>query len=207
MSKSGIKKNAVINTKQSNNNVMNTKQIKRKTRGGRKYRKQPQIKNFENVRMAKTESWFDVNLTSSDAATTVARKDFDITNGPAWFKKMAALYEKYQLHHVELEFVSGMPSTASGNYVLSYNTNYGQKSDSRTMASCAAQKNAKISHVSKNCKVIIPGGALPKFRTNASCSDAVDSWQFNVEIMRTGTVALSGLVKIRYFLTFRNPSI
>lgn len=204
MSTTNSKKTAVVKRAVS----QNSKKTKTK-RAGRRYRKNP-IMNTENYHVQRTELWTDVNLTTSDPANTVFRISFDPLTGPAWFKKLCNLYEMYQIHWIKLYFETGMPTTATGNYVLSYNTNLQQISDARTFAQCSAQKNAMIKHVSRDAVVMIPGGALPHFRTNAVCnasSVSLDSWNFNVELMRNYAGNFYGAIRVEYSITFRNPQI
>lgn len=164
--------------------------------------------SVENLSVDREEVWSDVNFSLNDPSTNIFRITFDPTTGPAWFKKMCTMYEKVQVHQVQIVYVPGDPATASGNYCLSYNTNYSQKSDTRTIDLLAAQKNARTSHISRASIVTIPGGAMPHFRTNAACTgNTEEAYHFNVEIMRNGNFAMHGILRVRYSVTFRNPQL
>lgn len=147
---------------------------------------------------------YDVN---SNNVTKAA--DFDYTNYPPWFAKVAKLYEMYQLHYVRIFVRSPAATTTSGSYVLSYNTNYYQKSDysNRTGAMLAGQQNAKQGKTYQDLSVIIPASSLKNFRTNTP-TDGSDSWSFNLEMNMNGnSVALNMPVWIEYVVTMRNPQV
>lgn len=159
----------------------------------------------ESLRMERRELWFTQAV---DAGNHTYRHDFDITTGPAWFKKFASLYEMYQLHYITIEMVSTSATTNSGSWVAGYNTNYSQREQERTAETVSAQYGSAAGKIYTNGRVRIPASALKGFRTNTSAQGAQDSWSFNWESVFTGVAQQTAFnVYITYNVTFRNPQI
>lgn len=196
-----ITKQGKVDPKISNNN----KRRRRRNRT-RRGRINPSSSLLVTNTIRHRELWTTLNF-STNSDGTGKKQDFDYTSFPPWFAKVAKLYEMYQLHYIRLYVKSPAATTTSGSYVLSYNTNYYQKSDSRTFAQMAAQQNAKQTKIYQDLSVIIPASALKNFRTNTP-TDGSDSWAFNAEIGVLGnSVAVDLPVWIEYVVTVRNPQV
>lgn len=143
----------------------------------------------------------------NESANEVQKLNFAEGSYPPWFNKVRELYEMYQLHYIRIYTASSAATTTSGTYYLSYNTQYGQRADERTIPQLAAQQNAKSAQVFKPLSVVIPASALKNFRTNTPTSGD-NSWAFNVELgMAQNSVAMSVPIWIEYKVTLRNPQI
>jgi hypothetical protein len=141
------------------------------------------------------------------SANIVQKQNFAAGTYPPWFDKIKDLYEMYQLHYIRIYTTSSAATTTSGNYYLSYNTQYAQREDERTLPQLAAQQNAKSAQVFKPLSVVIPASSLKNFRTNTPTTGD-NSWSFNVELgMSNNSVAMSVPIWIEYKVTLRNPQI
>lgn len=133
---------------------------------------------------------------------------FDAANGPAWFKKMCNLYEKYKVHSIDLEIVFGGSKMTKGTYILSYNTNYDQRNDNTASASAImAQKGAKqVCAADQICRIHLNGSGLTGYSTTLPTT-GVNSYCFDAIIAGEPVENLSFTMNVYYDITFYVPQI
>lgn len=211
MSKQYIRPN--VNSKKSQTSQQVQTQSKKKNSGRarrRARRSQAMITQGrglrigERVRINRRELWGVLTVSTTDGYQKLS---FDSTTGPAWFKKIAELYEYYQVHHVTIEVVPNAATTNSGNYTAAYNTQASQKSDARTASQIAAQFGSTTRTIYRKGSIVIPASALKNFRTNTP-TQGTDSWSFDFEMYTTGVSSACAVsLFITYDVTFSNPQI
>jgi hypothetical protein len=206
---------AVIARKTQNKQLPRRNMVK-----GRRQRRRRSNKNFtrrligqigqtQSVKLCKREVWFSGTFTQGVNLQTV-NKSFDMTNGPAWFKKMAALYEKYKIHGVNLYVKFGGSMTTKGMYVLTYNSNESKKSDTtKTFQELCAQKGSLIITAAKQSGALhINGSSLTGYSTTLP-TEGQDSetYCFNAVIAGIPPETVDFTVEIQYIVTFYNPTV
>lgn len=210
----------------NNSKIQNTKNISRsngsrgknfrlKNRSNRKYSNNytkklvGQIGQTQSVRMVKREVWFSGAFTQSVNLSTKT-KSFDMTTGPAWFKKMAALYEKYKIHYVNLYVKFGGSMTTKGMYVLTYNANESKKTDTtKTFQELCAQKGSSIIPAAKQAGSIhINGSSLTGFSTTLPTEGSdTETYCFNAILAGIPPEDVDFTIEIEYNVTFYNPTV
>jgi len=168
-----------------------------------------QIGQTQSVKITKREVWFNGTFTQSNSLTTI-NKVFDMVNGPSWFKKMAALYEKYKIHGVNLYVKFGGSMTTKGMYVLTYNSNETKKSDTtKTFQELCAQKGSLIIPAAQQTGSIhINGSSLTGYSTTLPTEGtATDTYCFNAIIAGVPPEDVDFTVEIQYIVTFYNPTV
>lgn len=145
---------------------------------------------------------------TTDTNLNIKHFIFDAANGPAWFKKMCDLYEKYKMHSVDLEVVFGGSRMTKGVYILSYNTNYDQRNDtSATESAIAAQKGAiQVPASSQIGRIHINGSGLTGYSTTLPTTGN-NSYCFDAIIAGTPPEDVPFTINVIYDATFYNPQI
>lgn len=132
---------------------------------------------------------------------------FDAASGPAWFKKMCNMYEKYKMHSVDIEVVFGGSKMTKGVYVLSYNTNYDQKADTVSESALLAQKGAKqVCAADQIARIHVNGSGLTGYSTTLPTT-GINSYCFDAIIAGTPAETVTYTINIYYDATFYNPQI
>lgn len=168
-----------------------------------------QVGQTQSIKMTKREVWFSGQFTQSNSLTTI-NKVFDMTTGPSWFRKMAALYEKYKIHGVNLYIKFGGSMTTKGMYVLTYNANETKKNDTtKTFQELCAQKGSLIIPAAKQSGVIhINGSSLTGYSTTLPTEgSSTDTYCFNAIVAGTPPEDVDFTVEIQYIVTFYNPTV
>lgn len=168
-----------------------------------------QIGQTQSVKLVKREVWFSGTFQQSSTLATV-NKSFDMVTGPSWFRKMAALYEKFKIHGVNLYIKFGGSMTTKGMYVLTYNANETKKNDtSKTFQELCAQKGSLIIPAARQSGSIhINGSSLTGYSTTLPTEgSASDTYSFNAVIAGIPPENVDYTVEIQYIVTFYNPTV
>lgn len=168
-----------------------------------------QIGQSQSVKLIKREVWFSGTFTQASTLTTI-NHSFDMVNGPSWFKKMAALYEKFKIHGVNLYIKFGGSMTTKGMYVLTYNSNETKKNDvSKTFQELCAQKGSLIIPAARQSGSIhINGSSLTGYSTTLPTEgSASDTYSFNAVVAGVPPENVDFTIEIQYIVTFYNPTV
>lgn len=200
------KKLSVINTKSNNTKTKMKKDSQKKKSSVAIMSRRPRgALSMESLRIKRYELWDEFSIGTGD---NTYRKNFDTSTGPSWFKAMANLYEMYQIHNIRMFIKPTAATTNSGGWVAAYNTNYAERSATRSAGAISAQLGSGGNTIFKNGLVFIPASALKGFSTNMPLRSDNNGWSFNLELLTTGvTAACSIKVYIEYDITFRNPQL
>lgn len=204
--KSGSKANAT----RSNSGKISRRTRNRRRNNNNRNRPKPKTYNSgltQNTRVKRKEILATGTFTT-DANLQIKHHVFDAANGPAWFKKMCDMYEKYRIHSVDLEVVFGGSKMSKGTYILSYNTNYAQRNDTtQTQSAIMAQKGAKqVCAADQVATIHINGSGLTGYSTTLPTTGN-ESYCFDAILAGVPVEDLPYTINVYYDATFYNPQI
>lgn len=197
-----------------NSNKTTSNRVSRRTRNRRRntnLRKRGNVKFnsglTQNTRVKRKEILATGKFTT-DNNLQIKHHIFDAANGPAWFKKMCDMYEKYKIHSVDLEVVFGGSKMSKGTYILSYNTNYAQRADvSQTQSAIMAQKGAKqVCAADQVATIHINGSGLTGYSTTLPTTGN-ESYCFDAILAGVPVEDIPYTINVYYDATFYNPQI
>lgn len=198
----------------------NNRKISRRTRNRRRFNNM-RVNNMRVNKLSSVENFGATQATrvkrkeilatgtfTTDSNLNIKHHIFDAVNGPAWFKKMCDMYEKYKIHSVDLEVVFGGSKMSKGTYVLSYNTNYDQRNDvSLTQSAIMAQKGAKqVCAADQKASIHINGSGLTGYSTTLPTTGN-NSYCFDAILAGVPVEDIPYTINVYYDATFYNPQI
>lgn len=168
----------------------------------------PITENQSQLIRVKRKEILGTGAFTQDSNLNIQHFIFDAANGPAWFKKMCDLYEKYKMHSVDLEVVFGGSKMTKGVYILSYNTNYDQRNDNTaTQSALAAQKGAiQVPAAQQVGRLHINGSGLTGYSTTLPTTGN-NSYCFDAIIAGVPAEDVSFTINVYYDVTFYNPQV
>lgn len=204
MSKKNAKSNGIntTNVKKRRNNSNRTKY------NNVRIRRVNYTDNLTQTTRVKRKEILGTGTFTEGSGFTIKHFVFDASNGPAWFKKMCNMYEKYKVHGIDLEVVFGGSKMSKGTFILSYNTNYDQRNDNTASASAImAQKGAKQVCAADQVKRIhINASGLTGYSTTLPTT-GVESYCFDAIIAGEPVEDIPFTINIYYDITFYVPQI
>lgn len=204
--KSGSKANA---TRSNSGKISRRTRNRRRNNNNRNRPKQIAYNSglTQNTRVKRKEILATGTFTT-DANLQIKHHIFDAANGPAWFKKMCDMYEKYRIHSIDLEVVFGGSKMSKGTYILSYNTNYAQRNDvTQTQSAIMAQKGAKqVCAADQVASIHINGSGLTGYSTTLPTTGN-ESYCFDAILAGVPVEDLPYTINVYYDATFYNPQI
>lgn len=210
--KVGATKNA-RNTKQTNNAAKATRNTSRRMRRRRRNvnginstRKLiGEVGQTQSVKFSKKEVWFTGSFAQGSSLVAVKKK-FDTTDGPAWFKQMATMYEKYKIHGVNLYVKFGGSAMTKGIYVLTYNANESAYSATKTFEQLSCQKGSKLVPAARQSGALhINGSSLTGYSTSLPTEG--NTYCFDAILAGVPVEAVDYIIEVQYIVTFYNPTI
>lgn len=206
MPKRNVRSKSVPNRKRSRSRTRGRSTTKKVTNNSNNVRK-PLNQLAQNVRVRRKEILGSGSFTQ-DSNLSIKHHIFDAANGPAWFKKMCDLFEKYKMHSVDIEVVFGGSKMTKGVYILSYNTNYDQRNDNTaTQSQLAAQKGAiQVPASNQIGRLHINGSGLTGYSTTLPTTGN-QSYCFDAIIAGVPAEDVSYTINVIYDVTFYNPQL
>lgn len=195
--------------KQNNNKKRGSNKTRRNNR--RRYRNRRRWSKvdttMQTARIVRRELWFQDSFTESDQMQ-IKKVRFDINDGPAWFKKIASMYEKYKLTNVKLTVRFSGSKMTKGMYLLTFNSNLSAINVEKDYSALAAQRGSKqVAAADQIGTININGSSLTGYSTTLPCEGADDSYAFNVILAGVPVESVSYSVEIEYKAVFYNPTI
>lgn len=159
----------------------------------------------QSVKFSKREVWFTGSFAQDNALNTKKVK-FDMTTGPAWFKQMGTMYEKYKVHGVNLYVKFGGSAMTKGIYVLTYNANESAYGTNKTFEQLSCQKGSKLIPASRQSGALhINGSSLTGYSTSLPTEG--NTYCFDAILAGIPVEAVDYVVEVQYVVTFYNPTI
>lgn len=215
MSKQNKDINININQQPKKNNNQGTKQRNKRSKKNRRTRRRMRSRrgmsyfNFssQTARIMRREVWFQDAFTQNEQLQVVKRR-FDVDQGPAWFKTMAGMYEKYKLVHARIFLKFGGSKMTKGIYLLTYNSNLAGINIDKTYEQLAAQKGSRqITAANQSGVININGSSVTGYSTTLATEGADPSYAFNVIIAGIPVEDVPYVVEVEYKVIFYNPTI
>lgn len=205
------RKTQTLTTRSSNNSRRRRNRRRRTRRSNRNFTRRliGQIGQTQSVKICKRELWFTDTFQQGGGLVT-KNMSFNTTDGPAWFKAMSKLYEKYKIHGVNLYIKFGGSMTTKGMYVLTYNSNVEKRTDNtKSFAELQNQKGAALITAARQTGAIhINGSSLTGYSTTLPTEgDAASTYCFNAVVAGVPPETVDFAVEIQYIVTFYNPTI
>lgn len=204
-------------------NASQTKQINKAGKAKRNYARRNRRRRFirsnvnttrtligevgqsQSVKFSKREVWFSHSFAQGNALATKKVK-FDTTTGPAWFKQMAAMYEKFKIHGVNLYIKFGGSAMTKGIYVLTYNANESAYATNKTFEQLSCQKGSKLIPAARQSGALhINGSSLTGYSTSLPTEG--NNYCFDAIVAGIPVEAVDFVVEVQYVVTFYNPTI
>jgi hypothetical protein len=201
---------------------INVNEKKRTKRRRRRLRRNPRRRFYRNRRgrrvgnlMSKTayrvtrrELWFSGELTQSNNVIH-NKKTFDVTDGPVWFKRWSTMFEKFAVRFVAVEVEFGGSNMTKGAYLMTYNTNYGDKDLEPQYDNAAAQNRAKVVRVADGKgRVVIDKRGLTGYKTTLSTKAGEGSYVFDFDLMGSSVPeTVDFRVYLDYTVSFYMPQL
>jgi hypothetical protein len=153
------------------------------------------------------EIWFQDSFTQNQNLQVIKRR-FDVEEGPAWFKTMAGMYEKYKLVHAKVFLKFGGSKMTKGIYLLTYNSNLQGIDAVKSYEQLAAQKGSRqVTAANQSGVININGSSVTGYSTTLPTEGADPSYAFNVIIAGIPVEDVPYVVEIEYKVIFYNPTI
>lgn len=206
-------------TKTASQTKQMNKAVKAKRNYGRRNRRRRFIKSnlnttrtligevgqSQSVKFSKREVWFSHSFAQGTALATKKVK-FDTTTGPAWFKQMAAMYEKFKIHGVNLYIKFGGSAMTKGIYVLTYNANESAYGTNKSFEQLSCQKGSKLIPAARQSGALhINGSSLTGYSTSLPTEG--NNYCFDAIVAGIPVEAVDFVVEVQYVVTFYNPTI
>jgi hypothetical protein len=200
-----------INVNEKKTSRRRRRRFRRNRRRNFRYRNRRRVGNLmskEAYRVSRKELWFSGKLTQSDNVIH-NKKVFDVTTGPAWFKTWSTLFEKFAVRYIGVIVKFGGSAMTKGSYLMTYNTNYDDRTTNVDYDKAAAQSRAKVIRVaSGGGKIVIDKRGLTGYKTTLSTKPGQASYVFDFDLMGTSVPeTVDFTVYLDYTVSFYTPQL
>nr|QYB17054.1 coat protein [Statovirus F1] len=164
----------------------------------RSNRRRPRT-GINEMRFRRDELWF-----THDGSGEI-RSEFSSTNFPAWFDRMASLYENYEMHEIRIHWISSYNKMSTGNVIASYNSNPNDPVSFEPQY-LLAQQGATTKQVSESGWITIPRSAYVRTPSKRP-TRGEGSWIFDFLAKITADTEAPIQFYVSYDVTFRTPQL